>query len=158
MDRRAPERALIAVTAAVCLAGCGGKPRLAVGDPVARLGLHALPGETSVVWVVRDRDLFSCRNAARALRHLQARGDVRIAIIAVGRDEAVLPRFLLAQRLSAQVSRVDAKTFRDRYGELPLPALLVARGGRVTAEWAAAREVIAATDGEAEALFEAAAR
>lgn len=154
MDRRAAARLtlVLAWAAAACEPTAAPRP----GSPLPDLGAHAGSAGIEVLWMLRDRDVYACRSAAVALRRArQGSQPVQLTIVAVGRNEQLVEPFVRAQRLRARVVRLTLREFIARAGPVHLPALMVARDGRITHLWESAPEVIAATEGEPAALHRA---
>lgn len=142
MDRSTARR-LSAALAAVLLAGCGADPpaqMLSTGDAVPEAWLVA-PGidlrqGTNVLWVFRSEDCLGCPDVDYPLRRVQARFGEEVPFVAVhvgGRHRDTLAASFFRQRRVAvrRALTIDPRDFRREFGDPPLPALYVIRGGKV---------------------------
>ncbi|MBW3570188.1 MAG: hypothetical protein KY467_03705 [Gemmatimonadetes bacterium] len=136
-------RALAAV-ALFSLAACSAPaPRtLTAGD--------ALPAEwkpadvdsgVALLWVFRTRDCLSCEEVDEHLRRVQREFGASVAIVAVhvgNARDATVPRSFFASRRVALARQVrhTPREFRRTFGDVTLPAVLVASGSRIV--WSSA--------------------
>jgi len=141
MERR--QAALVGLILALA-AACGGPPSasLATGQPVPpEWRPQHSAGRTAVIWVFRTEDCLTCQAFDYSLRRLQRAhaGEVALVAVHVGhRRDAEIPRaFFASRRLElAATAEIPPRRFRRRYGDAPLPALLLARGDTIV--WSSA--------------------
>lgn len=143
----------IALTIVLAIAWTQPGATLRKGRPAPQMGTSSEPYE--VVWVSTPNDYLACETAANALRRVHARATApAIRLVLVGDDAGMAEGYLRGQRLDVDLTRMSRREFHQRYGRTPLPALYVAREGRVERLWTGFRGVRGATAGEQPPLLE----
>lgn len=108
----------------------GGKPSaLQIGSNLEWLDVGSEP--TTIVLVLRAIDCLSCSVPNHTLRRVQSEGRSLIAVTP-SPDEASVSQSLSVQRLPFTLQPVSGGRFEAAFGELALPALVVAQGGIVS--------------------------
>ncbi|HVG45855.1 MAG TPA: hypothetical protein VM890_14035 [Longimicrobium sp.] len=120
-----------------CADAAGAVLRTGASAPVAVVSA----GRPTILWVVRDADVLACRTPAREMRALQAAYGDRfgIAVVAVGDRPRLVPAFIREERLAAELVPVSERVYRERFGRVVLPAVVVVKGGRVVGVWDGSR-------------------
>lgn len=103
------------------------------GDPAPQFW-STEPGQVVVGWVLRGGDLIRCETEATVLRALtrQHGARVRVSVVAVDTDSALVASFFRTERLPAELTLVTRDEFRGQFGTTALPALYLVRNDTVT--------------------------
>jgi glutathione S-transferase len=107
-------------------------------------------GATVLTWVFDADDCLACVTPAAALRRIVARqrATMRLRLLAVASDSAVVAGFLRQERLRAEVVRLSESRARAVLGPLTRPALLLTRGRTLVKMWVGVKAIEGATAGE----------
>lgn len=100
-----------------------------MGSSLQWLGVDS--GTTTVVLVVRAIDCVSCSVPNYSLRRVRTEVSSLIAV-APSADAAAVSQSLAVQRLPFALQPLGGGSFQAAFGDLALPALLVAEGGIVS--------------------------
>lgn len=116
-----------------------------VGATTPDLGLP-VNDRPAVVWGVRPRDCLVCQNVTREIRMAQGRSgtDIDYIVVVLGTDRGIVSSFLKVERIQAQVAYLPPNEFRDVFGGLQPPFLLVSDGQRIRDLWVGPTDIAAA--------------
>jgi hypothetical protein len=144
------------IAAAAALGGAGWSLASPLGEGHRAPRLAPRPPEVEVVWVSTAEDFLACETAANGLRRARSRrGGPEVRLVLVGDDGGLAEGYLRSQRLESGLLRLSRGEFRRRFGRTEIPALYVAREGRVVRLWMGSGEVRRATAGERPPLLSA---
>jgi hypothetical protein len=89
--------------------------------------------ESSILWVLRSKDLLSCHTAGSVLRRIQytAEPAPSLTLVAVATDSAWAASLLRSERLHGRVKVLSEREYRRGFGGTLTPMLYVLHNGRV---------------------------